>query len=329
MSQSTRLRDIIAILEVRHHPVPVNTFLDELGVSLSSFKRDIGILRDQMQAPIVWKAGNAAGHERGYVLEDKGWGSGKLGLPRAWFTDTEIYALLMIDELASHIGPGLLTEHLQPLITRITLALSAADDVPQDIRSRVRILASASKRKNTPHFETVAKAAVQRQRLSMVYFTRSRNERSERVVSPQRLVHYKENWYLIAWCHEADGLRMFALDAIEEARVLNKSARSVVKTQVDEMIGRDFGIYSGQKRLWAKLLFSPVQARWVEAEMWHSEQKSSLLEDGSYLLEIPYGDPRELILEILRFGPDVKVIEPASLRDEIKNRLRSAAAQYD
>lgn len=329
MSQSTRLRDIIAILEARHHPVPINVFLDELGVSLSSFKRDIGILRDQMQAPIVWKAGNAAGHERGYVLEDKGWGSGKLGLPRAWFTDTEIYALLMIDELASHIGPGLLTEHLQPLITRITLALSAADDVPQDIRSRVRILASASKRKNTPHFETVAKAAVQRQRLSMVYFTRSRNERSERVVSPQRLVHYKENWYLIAWCHEADGLRMFALDAIEEARVLNKSARSVVKTQVDEMIGRDFGIYSGQKRLWAKLLFSPVQARWVEAEMWHSEQKSSLLEDGSYLLEIPYGDPRELILEILRFGPDVKVIEPASLRDEVKKRLRFAVDQYD
>jgi len=329
VSQSTRLRDIIAILEARHHPVPINTFLEELGVSLSSFKRDIGILRDQMQAPIVWKAGNAAGHERGYVLEDKGWGSGKLGLPRAWFTDTEIYALLMIDELASHIGPGLLTEHLQPLITRITMALSAADDAPQDIRSRVRILASASKRKNTPHFETVARAAIKRQRLSIVYFTRSRNERSERVVSPQRLIHYKENWYLIAWCHTADGLRMFALDAIEEARQIDKAARSVNKNQIDEVIGRDFGIFSGQQRLWARLLFSPVQARWVEAEVWHPDQKSSHLDDGGYLLEVPYGDPRELILEILRFGPDVKVIEPVSLRDEVRTRLQNAVAQYN
>lgn len=328
MSQSTRLRNIIALLEARHHPVPISTFLEELDVSLSSFKRDIAILRDQMQAPIVWKSGNL-GDERGYILEDKGWGSGKLGLPRAWFTDTEIYALLMIDELASHIGPGLLTEHLQPLITRITLALSAADDAPDDIRSRVRILASASKRKSTPHFETVARAAVQRQRLSIVYFTRSRNERSEREVSPQRMVHYKENWYLIAWCHKAEGLRMFALDAIEDARQTEKAARNVVKTQIDEMIGRDFGIFSGQQRLWAKLLFSAVQARWVEAEVWHPEQQSSHFDDGGYLLEVPYGDPRELILEILRFGPDVKVIEPASLRDEIKNRLRSAAAQYD
>ena len=122
---------------------------------------------------------------------------------------------------------------------------------------------------------------------------------------------------------------MFALDAIEDARQTEKAARNVVKTQIDEMIGRDFGIFSGQQRLWAKLLFSSVQARWVEAEVWHPEQKSSHLDDGGYLLEVPYGDPRELILEILRFGPDVKVIEPASLRDEIKNRLRSAAAQYD
>ena len=328
MSQSTRLRDIIAILEARHHPVPIKDFLDELGVSLSSFKRDIVILRDQMQAPIVWKGGNL-GDERGYVLEDKGWGSGKLGLPRAWFTDTEIYALLMIDELASHIGPGLLTEHLQPLITRITMALSAADDAPQDIRSRVRILASASKRKSAPHFEAVARAAIKRRRLSIIYFTRSRNERSERVVSPQRMVHYRENWYLIAWCHKAEGLRMFALDAIEDARQIDKAARSVAKAQIDALIGKDFGLYSDAPRLWAKLLFSPVQARWVEAEIWHAEQKTSRLDDGSYLLELPYGNPRELILEILRYGSDVKVIEPASLRDEVRTRLQRAVDQYN
>ena len=105
---------------------------------------------------------------------------------------------------------------------------------------------------------------------------------------------------------------MFALDAIEEAQQISKAARSVAKIEVDEMIGRDFGIYAGQQRLWAKLLFSPIQARWVEAEVWHSEQKSSRLDDGSYLLEIPYGNPKELILEILRYGPDVKVIGPAS-----------------
>lgn len=328
MSQSTRLRDIIAILESRRYPVPIQVFLDELGISRSAFKRDLDVLRDQMQAPIVWKRGEG-GIERGYLLEDKGWSAGKLGLPRAWFTASEIYALLMIDELASHIGPGLLTEHLQPLITRITLALSAADDVPENIRSRVRILASASKRRNIPHFEPVAQATVRRQKLNIEYFTRSRNEHSERIVSPQRLVHYKENWYLIAWCHKAEGLRMFALDAIEAAQPLKQDGVTIDPKLVDGLVGKNFGIYAGSERQWAKLKFTPKQALWVEAETWHPEQRASWLEDGSYLMEVPYSDPRELILEILRFGPDVEVLNPPELRMEVRNRLIKAAAQYD
>lgn len=327
MSQSTRLRDIIAILEARQHPVSIQVFLDELGISLSAFKRDLAVLRDQMQAPIVWKQGDMH-TPRGYVLEDKGWSSGKLGLPRAWFTSAEIYALLMIDELASHIGPGLLTEHLQPLITRITVALSAADDAPQDIRSRVRILASSSKRRNTPHFETVAQATVKQHKINILYFTRNRNERSERIVSSQRLVHYKENWYLISWCHKTDGLRMFALDAIEAACPIKESAISIDTKLIDELVGRDFGIYAGGNRQWAKLKFTPLQARWVEAEVWHPEQKTAKLEDGSYLMEIPYSDPRELMLEILRFGPDVEVLSPPGLRASVSDRLKRAAAQY-
>jgi len=328
MSQSTRLRDIIAILEARRHPVPVQVFLDELGMSLSAFKRDMAVLRDQMQAPIVWKRGDAQ-TPRGYVLEDMGWSSGKLGLPQAWFTSTEIYALLMIDELASHIGPGLLTEHLQPLITRITVALSAADDSPEDIRSRVRVLASANKRRHAPQFEAVAQATVKQQKLNILYFTRSRNEHSERLVSPQRLVHYKENWYLVAWCHKADGLRLFALDVIEAAYLTKDPAISIDVKKIDDLIGGNFGIYAGGNRQWAKLKFTPVQARWVESEVWHPEQKTSALEDGSYLMEIPYSDPKELMLEILKFGPDVEVLAPPDLRNAVRDRLKQAATQYD
>lgn len=327
MSQAARLRDFVAILENSRFPVARAYLLDQLQVSVATFKRDLDVLRDQMQAPIKWVPGEG-GRERGYILEDKGWSSGKLGLPRAWFSASEIYALLMIHELASHIGPGLLTEHLQPLITRVTMMLSAAEDSPEDVRARVRLLSSASRRKAGSHFETVARAAVKRQRLKILYFTRSRNERSERSVSPQVLLHYKENWYLVAWCHKADALRMFALDAIEEASPVNEVAKTVSKKQVNDIIGRDFGIYSGSERQWAKLLFTAKQAPWVMSETWHPDQVAELNQDGSYLLSVPFSDPRELLLEILRFGADVIVQEPASLRQEVALRLSQAAAQY-
>ena len=327
MSQASRLRDLVSILENSQLPVPRERLLDELEISLATFKRDLDVLRDQMHAPIKWVPGED-GRDRGYVLEDKDWSSGKLGLPKAWFSASEIYALLMIHELASHIGPGLLTEHLQPLITRVTLMLSAGEDSPADVRKRVRLLNSASKRSGSPHFETVARSAVKKRRLKILYFTRSRNDRSERIVSPQVIVHYKENWYLIAWCHKAEGLRMFALDAIESASLLKDASKAVPKKQIEELIGRDFGIYSGKNRQLAKLLFTPKQAPWVRSETWHAEQVGETTEDGGFLLTIPYSDQRELILEILRYGPDVRVLAPPELKQVVAQRLKAAAAQY-
>lgn len=327
MSQTIRIRDIVAILEASHYPVPMSVFLEQLGVSKATIKRDLDELRDSMQAPIEWLAGeNGVG--RGYVLQDKSWSSGKLGLPKTWFTASEIYGLLMIDELASHIGPGILTEHLQPLVARISIAMSAGKDAPQDIRSRIKILQSSAKRKSSPAFETVAEATVKQHKLNMLYFTKSTNEHSERIVSPQRLIHYKENWYLIAWCHQKNDVRMFALDSIESATKINEPTYQMETTAIEEAVGKNFGIYSNGERQWAKLKFSPVQARWVQNEEWHPEQKSSMLEDGSLILEIPFSNPQELTLEIMRFGSHVEVLAPATLRETIKGQFKKALAVY-
>jgi predicted DNA-binding transcriptional regulator YafY len=148
------------------------------------------------------------------------------------------------------------------------------------------------------------------------------------VVSPQVIVHYKENWYLVAWCHKAEGLRMFALDAIEDAVLLKEPAKSVAKKLIEEIVGRDFGIYSGEERKLAKLLFTAKQAPWVRSETWHKDQVGESTEDGGFLLTVPYSDPRELVLEILRYGPDVRVLEPPELQQEVAKRLRAAADQY-
>lgn len=327
MSQASRIHDIITILENSRHPVPRERLLTELGISRSTLKRDLNTLRDDYRAPISWR--KAEGPQRGgYLLDDKGWSDAKGGMPRVWFTATEIQSLLMIDKLAANIGPGLLTEHLQPLITRVTLMLGAGEDDPEDVRSRIRILQSASKRAASPHFEDVASATVKRQRLQILYFTRSRNDRSERTVSPQQMIHYRENWYLVAWCHKADALRVFALDAIEQAVPLKEKAKTVARKELEEVIGRDFGLFSGKTRQWAKLVFTPLQARWVASEIWHADQRATHLDDGSYVLEVPYSDLREIVLEILRFGPEVEVVEPPELRAEVAKRLKAAAARY-
>jgi predicted DNA-binding transcriptional regulator YafY len=193
MSQTERIHQIVHLLETSRHPVPIRRFLDELEVSRATFKRDIEYLRDRLGAPIEWQRGGPDG-PRGYVLrgETPG-GTGHYGIRGLWFNQSEIYALLMMHRLAGSMEPGLVTAQSQTLLARITHLLGTADDDPQAVLSYIRILRSATKRRASDCFEVVARATVRRRRLGLRYYTRSRDQTTQRTVSPQRLLHYREN----------------------------------------------------------------------------------------------------------------------------------------
>ena len=97
---------------------------------------------------------------------------------------------------------------------------------------------------------------------------------------------------------------------------------------VDAVLGPGYGIFGGRALHWATLRFSPARARWVSMEFWHPKQKGRFAEDGSYLLEIPYADERELSMDILKYGPDCEVVGPEALRVSVATALRVALAHY-
>jgi predicted DNA-binding transcriptional regulator YafY len=161
------------------------------------------------------------------------------------------------------------------------------------------------------------------------YYNRGRDAESEREISPQRLVYYRDNWYLDAWCHLRDDLRTFALDAVRSVRVLEKKGRQVAKDVLDQHYASAYGIFSGKPDHAAVLRFTPQRARWVALEQWHPDQEGQWLEDGSYQLRVPYHDSRELVMDVLRHGPEVEVVAPPELRNEVLGQLTAAAARYN
>jgi hypothetical protein len=70
-------------------------------------------------------------------------------------------------------------------------------------------------------------------------------------------------------------------------------------------------------------------ARWVGEEEWHPNQKLTALPDGGIRLEVPYSQPQEILMDILRHGPHVEVVQPASLRSAVADQHRQAAQKYD
>jgi proteasome accessory factor C len=147
-------------------------------------------------------------------------------------------------------------------------------------------------------------------------------------VSPQRIVHYREAWYLDAWDEGKDALRSFSIDRIRRATVLDEPALDVPEAELDEHYSTAYGIFGGKADKIAVLRFTPERARWVADEQWHPQQEGTWLADGSYELRIPYRESRELVMDVMRQGSGVLVVAPHVLRNEIAKNLALAASLY-
>jgi predicted DNA-binding transcriptional regulator YafY len=238
-----------------------------------------------------------------------------------------MHALLVLHQLVARSGPSVLEEHLAPL-GGLLEKLVGGGAGRGELARRIRMLQVASRPVAAEHFQAVCTALLERRRLDLVYYSRTRDRETTRTVSPQRLVHYRDNWYLDAWCHARDALRSFALDAIREAAVSDEAAVEIAAERLDRELGAGYGISAGSEVQTAVLRFSPETARWVSRERWHAAQRGAFAADGSYTLELPYSGERELVMDILRYGAEVEVLEPESLRRSVAAALERALSFY-
>jgi predicted DNA-binding transcriptional regulator YafY len=324
MSGMERIYQIDQILSVRH-TVTRKELQERLGVSWATLKRDIAYMRDRLNAPLIFDRNLG-----GYRFETTGKRIGpQYELPGLWFTAEEIHALLTMQHLLSNLDTGgLLGPQIQPLLARLTGLLGTADNPVEEVQRRIRIQTVGAREFHLDHFQAVGSALLRRKRLVIRYHARGTDEVTEREVSPQRLNHYRDNWYLDAWCHLRDGLRAFSVDAIEHAEILDKKTKDVANKRLDEMLGSGYGVFSGDQITWAVLHFTPERARWVASERWHRTQEGKLLSDGSYELRVPYADDRELIMDIMKYGADCTVVEPAALRQRVADELAASLKRY-
>ena len=319
MSEVARLYKYRSLL-VNRRIVSAQQLIQELEISPATFKRDLAKLRDQLHVPIVFDRDLG-----GYKLEQ---GHTDSEMPGLWFSQDEILALVTIQQMLAQLEPGLLGDKLKPLQDRLSELMEKHGLSSKDIAKRIRIVHAGKRRIKAKEFEAVAAATMARKRLKISHYNRQTGTTVEREVSPQRLVHYRDNWYLDAWCHLRDDLRNFSIDAIAKLEVLDTSAKEVSARGIDEALGAGYGIFGGSPKAWAVLKFTKERARWVARETWHPLQESRTETDGSYVLSVPYSDDREILGDIMRFGADVEVLEPRELRAKVQRGFLEGAGRY-
>ncbi len=223
MNKFDRIQQLHSIFTIRRTPISLNDLMDRMECKEATVKRLIAKFRHEFGAPILYDR-----EHNGYILDNRK--DAKYELPGLWFTVPELHALLTIQEMLDTLQPGILKEGLAPFRHRIKEILSikgAAGEI--DLCQRIRIINVAGRMMVPEHFAESAAATLSRKRLQIHYRSRSKNLLTDRVISPQRLIYYRENWYLDGWCHLNRAIRTFSLDRIE--KIEPRRLRKVLKVQ--------------------------------------------------------------------------------------------------
>jgi len=321
MESFARVIKLHEALQGRRTPLAVDDLCDRLGCSRASAYRTISRLRDEFGAPILSVPG------RGFFYDRS---AQRFELPGLWLNADEMHALIAMDALIENLEPGFLKEHISPLRDRITELLAQASPrrnvSAAKIRERIRIIGHHIRKTESDAFATVCAATLSGNRVRFHYHARHNDAHTERVVSPWRILHYRDNWYVEGLCHSANDMRLFSMDRIRNAEATREAVEPDNRANRPELTS--YGIFTRKATRKARLLFSAERARWVADEIWHPEQIAQFRVDGTYELTVPYGEAAELIGEILRHGSDVEVLGPVSLRSAVRARILELQVKY-
>ena len=321
MDKFDRIFQLHSILANRRTPIDVDSLMARLECSRPTLFRIIATMKDHLNAPIEFD------RERGGFMYRRGSGEETYELPGLWFSPSELQSLAVMQRILRDLGGGLLADQVSAIAKRLNELVQHRRLNLGEAAARIRFPGVASRTAGEA-FQVAASATLQRRKLWFEYHSRGSNRQSERTVSPQRLTHYREAWYLDAWDEEKNELRTFSLDRLRRARVLEDTAIDLPDTELDGHYASAYGIFGGKADKMAVLRFTPERARWVADERWHPDQEGRWLPDGCFQLSVPYRQSRELVMDILRHGSGVEVLSPRELVEEVREELDAARGRY-
>jgi len=165
-------------------------------------------------------------------------------------------------------------------------------------------------------------AADRGRHVRLSYYVPSRDEQSDRVVDPRGVVTAEGHLYLDAWCHSAEAPRLFRLDRIDRADVLDEP----VETPQEGPRDLGDGIFSQSSDVTPVTLLLEPEARWM-TEYYPVEE---IREVGQDRIEVVLlvADERWLTRLLLRLAPHARVVSPEGFADSFTDAAQRTLSLY-
>ena len=170
-------------------------------------------------------------------------------------------------------------------------------------------------------------AAINRKSIEIVYYTMSRRKETRRRVDPYRIWFFNGTFYLIGLCHMRNEVRIFALDRIKMLHQTKETFEVPEDFSLEDFMGSSFGVYQGEP-IHIKVWFHTDVAGYIKEKIWHESQQIHPQNDGSIIFEAEVAGTDEIRFWIMTWGSRAEVLEPESLREDIKEEAEMMARRY-
>jgi len=287
-------------------------------IATKSAQRSIDYFRDRLLAPLEYESSR-----KGYYYTDP-----TFQIPIIRISEEELLALLISQKLITEASAGSLADELGSVSKRLSSLLAAnlpGRTKPED--------AFSFRWKNInpidPHtFKVVTSALLQGKLLTFCYYSPTSSNCTIRTVEPHHMVNYMGNWHLISYCHLRNDWRDFVLGrmtlcSVEDVAFLNRG-----KEEWQPFLQNTFGIFQNKNNFDVVLRFTPERSRWIKGEIWHEAQTEVIQDDGSLVRTIPVSHEQEILMEILKHGSNVEVLEPKWMREKIIFETKATMNKY-
>ena len=290
---------------------------ERLGVTQRSIERDLEALQDEpFRVPLVRE------RRRWRLMVEH-----MSKLPPLHLSQQEATALFVAGRLLDQVS-----DEPNPYIgwSLEALARILPPEVAEELR---RVLSPRLGEEDSPYarvFDVVARAWVARRCVRIRYRAAGREEDRETVLQPYWLETSTEEVaaYVIGYASHAGALRVFKLERIQEAELLDDCFAVPPGWDPLDLLSTAWGIMYGETTEEVVLRFAPQAARRLAETRWKRSAPVETLPDGRLLYRVRVAHPEEMHVFIRRWGPLVEVLSPAWLREEMAQEARALAEVY-
>jgi len=317
LKRNSRILEIIQIVAIAPRRYLRRDLAKRFEISERMIQKDLEVIRHGLKLSLMHSP-------EGYYFEEMP------RLPALQYSFSEALTLLLAVQAAQQVS-GIESAELAAAVARLE-ALFPPEFTPLLRQITREPVISAQREHRQAMLMLLQRALLQGRKVRMVYETRSRGgEVSERVVRPYHIMPYVRSWQLIAYCERREAVRMFKVDRIREATLLDERYRIPDDFDLDCYMGTTWGIMRGEagEPVDVVLRFGSEAGRWVAEEYWHPSQKAEPQPDGSVLFRLHVAVTPEFVNWLLYYGSRVEVLEPPELREWVVAEHRRAVEVYE